>query len=30
MAADREQQQNIIQKVRDTLSTYHTRDAVHN
>ncbi|MEG3056706.1 MAG: hypothetical protein WAN99_05870 [Methanoculleus sp.] len=30
MVADEEQQQSIIQKVRDTLLAYHTRDAVRN
>jgi hypothetical protein len=28
MAANREEQQNVIGKVREILSTYHTRDAV--
>ncbi|MFY1642961.1 hypothetical protein ACK11Z_04400 [Methanoculleus bourgensis] len=28
MAANREEQQNVIEKVREILSTYHTRDAV--
>ncbi len=28
MAANQEEQQNVLAKVRDILSTYHTRDAV--
>jgi len=28
MAANREEQQSVIEKVREILSTYHTRDAV--
>ncbi|GLI47828.1 hypothetical protein [Methanoculleus bourgensis] len=28
MVANREEQQNVIGKVREILSTYHTRDAV--
>ncbi len=30
MAVKEEEQQNVLEKVREILSTYHTRDAVRN